>query len=202
MQLRARYNQVCTCHRGRAREQVPKRRDRNRGSQHAAASPFPPFDQHSIASTAVPAFAGFYFAFDPPLYGQINSALLTLQALVVLINASIAWLLLQDRPPPGNLSLQSATLIATGVNLVVMALFPPFKSIYAMTNAALPTFDAFYFIFNHPPHHAIVTNLLFIEVAFILVNGALFWLLFNNWSPLSERDDATALARLGDQAWK
>jgi hypothetical protein len=151
MQLRARYNQVCTCHRGRAREQVPKRRDRNRGSQHAAASPFPPFDQHSIASTAVPAFAGFYFAFDPPLYGQINSALLTLQALVVLINASIAWLLLQDRPPPGNLSLQSATLIATGVNLVVMALFPPFKSIYAMTNAALPTFDAFYFIFNHPP---------------------------------------------------
>lgn len=151
----------------------------------------PPFDQHTIATALAPAFAGFYFAFNPPLYGQINESVLVLEALVVLINTGIAWLLLRDRGPAAGkskLSLQSAVLIGIGANLVLMLLFPPFASVFTVTNAVLPSFEGFYFIFQQQPNHAIVTSLLYIEVVFILVNGALFWLLLNEQARSSARD--------------
>jgi hypothetical protein len=143
---------------------------------------FPPFDYRSIASAFPPAFSGFYFAFNPPAYGQINSTLLTLEVVVVLANACIAWLLLRDRAPGASkprLSLQNAVLIATGANLVLMLLFPPFTTVHTLTNPLPPTFEGFYFVFNQDPNHAISTGMLYIEVAFILVNGGLFWLSFN-----------------------
>lgn len=141
---------------------------------------FPPFDYNSIAIAFPPAFAGFYFAFSPPVHGQINSTLLMLELMVVLVNAGIAWLLLRDRAPAAEkpkLSLQNAVLIATGVNLILMLLFPPFTTVYTVTNP-VPTFEGFYFVFNQDPSHAISTGILYIEVAFILVNGGLFWLSF------------------------
>jgi hypothetical protein len=153
---------------------------------------FPPFDQRSIATAAVPAFAGFYFALSPPPYGEVNAPLLTLEILVVLINAGIAWLFLGDKvgtPRAAKPDLRSAVLVATGANLVVMALFPPFQSIHAISNAALPSLEGFYFLFSHPANHAVVTSLLYVEVAFILANGALFWLL------LGQRPDAPARGR-------
>jgi len=64
------------------------------------------------------------------------------------------------------------------VNLVLMLLFPPFESVFAVTNAALPNFEGFYFIFSQKPNHTIVATILYIEVTFILVNGGLFWLMF------------------------
>ena len=100
---------------------------------------------------------------------------------MVLVNAGIAWLLLRDKPAAAArrwMGLQNATLIFTGVNLVLVLLFPPFESVYAITKAMLPTFEGFYFIFSQKPNHVIVTALLYIEVTFILVNGALLWLIF------------------------
>jgi len=140
---------------------------------------FPPYDQYSIASSRVPVFAGFNFALAAPPYSKINTAVLTLEATVVLINACIVWLLLRDSATPKRrLSFQNTTLIFTGVNLVLMLLFPPFESVFALTNATLPTFEGFYFIFSQKPSHVIVTTLLYIEMIFILVNGAVFWLIF------------------------
>ncbi|MGH8641315.1 MAG: hypothetical protein ACRET6_06375 [Burkholderiales bacterium] len=143
---------------------------------------FPPFDYVSIATVFPPAFSGFYFAFSPPLYGQINSNLLTLEVMVVLGNAGIAWLLLRDRTSAAEkpkLSLQNAVLIATGANLILMLLFPPFTTVYTLTNPVPPMFEGFYFVFNQDPNHAIFIGMLYIELAFILVNGGLFWLSFN-----------------------
>lgn len=144
---------------------------------------FPPFDQHSIAQSKVPVFAGFYPAFSPPPTSEINRAVLWLEAMVVLVNGGIAWLLLRDRAVAAvrrrwKVNLQNGVLVLTGLNLVLILLFPPFESVFAVTNAALPNFEGFYFIFSRKPSHTIVATLLYIEVVFILANGAMFWLMF------------------------
>ena len=141
---------------------------------------FPPFDAYSIASAQLPVFAGFTFYFSRDQYMLVNSSLLSLEVFVVLINASIALLLLGARKPgvKRRISLQNATLIVVALNLVVIVLFPPFESVYAITKAAIPTFEGFFFIFAHQTNHVIVTTILYLEVVFVLVNGALFWLIF------------------------
>jgi len=158
---------------------------------------FPPFDQYSIAVSRAPEFAGFNFYFDKPQYGAVNSGMLLLEVFVVLINAAIGWLVLQDKPPRlsrRRMGFQNATLIAVGVNLVVVLLFPPLESVFSLTNAALPSFEGFYFIFSRPPNHTIVTTLLYLEVAFILINGALLWLILRDKSPELTPEEAYALA--------
>lgn len=143
---------------------------------------FPPFDEHSIATAFPPAFSGFYFVLSAPFYAQVNFSMLTLEVMVVLVNTGIAWLLLRDRASGAEkpkLSLQNAVLIATGANLILMLLFPPFTTVYTLTNAVPPIFEGFSFIFNQDPNHAIATSMLYLEVIFILVNGGLFWLSFN-----------------------
>jgi cytochrome c-type biogenesis protein CcmH/NrfF len=148
---------------------------------------FPPFDQYSIASSKVPVFAGFNFILAAPPSSQINSGVLWLETIVVLANAGIAWLLLREKtaaaPTRRKFNFQNGVLVITGVNLVLMLLFPPFESVFAVTNAALPNFEGFYFIFSQKPNHTIVTTLLYVEVVFILANGALFWLIFKERRP-------------------
>jgi hypothetical protein len=147
---------------------------------------FPPIDQFSIASSSIPVFAGFDFVFNMPPMSVINSDLLAIEIVVILINLAIAWLLLRDRPA-GMISrkpqLQNAALLFTGVNLVLMLLFPPMESVFAISKAAIPTFEGFFFIFSQKPAHVIVDTLLYIEVTFILVNGALLWLIFKERKP-------------------
>lgn len=152
---------------------------------------FPPVDQYSVVSSAVPVFAGFYFIADKPLMSVINSDLLMIEAVVILINLSIAWLLLRDRSPGSqtrNMSLQNASLLFTGVNLVLMLLFPPMESVFALTRATIPTFEGFYFIFSQKPAHVIVETLLYLEIMFILVNCALLWLIFRDKRPPSDQE--------------
>lgn len=142
---------------------------------------FPPVDQYSIAASKLPIFAGFHFVLALPSNGQINTSVLWLEATVILINACIAWLLLRDRPgitATRKFGMQNAVLIFTGANLLLALLFPPFESVFALTRAALPSFEGYYFIFNQKPSHVIVTTLLYIEVFLILLNGAILWLLF------------------------
>jgi len=168
---------------------------------------FPPFDQYSIANFKVPVFAGFYFYFSPPLYGVVNNSMLLLELFVVLINAGIGWLLVRDRAAAAattrnrrSIGYQNAVLVFAGINLVLIVLFPPLESVFALTNAALPSFEGFYFVFDKRPNHTIVTTLLYLEVIFILVNAGLAWLIFRQrkaagLSPEEARALAMALRR-------
>ena len=147
---------------------------------------FPPFDSYSIANSTIPIFSGFHFVFSKAANEVINSSLLFLEAAVVLINTGIAWLLLQSKKAGAHrrINYQNATLAAVAVNLVVILLFPPLENHSSITHAILPSFQGFYFIFAVPHEHVIVTALLYIEVIFVLVNGALLWLMFKDRTPV------------------
>lgn len=160
---------------------------------------FPPIDQFSVASAAVPVFSGFHFIASRPPLSVVNADLLVIEMVVVLVNLAIAWLLLRDNPvgaPKRKLGLQNASLVFTGVNLVLMLLFPPMESVFALTKAAIPTFEGFFFIFAQKPAHVIVETLLYIEVMFILTNGALLWLIFKEKRPPSDREVMAAMRDL------
>jgi hypothetical protein len=147
---------------------------------------FPPFDFYSIASSKFPVFGGFEFY---PRYAEnmvVNVSLLYLEIIVVLINSCIALLLLSTKNVEGarrRISFQNATLIFVAINLVVILLFPPFESVFAITNATLPTFEGFYFLFARQANHVLVTPILYLEVFLVLINGALFWLIFRERKP-------------------
>jgi hypothetical protein len=146
---------------------------------------FPPFDAYSIAKSQIPVFAGFYFYPNRTQFMVVNTSLLFLEIFVVLINVGIAWLLLRTKKvqvSARRISLQSATLVVVAVNLVVILLFPPFESVFAMSKASIPTFEGFYFIFARQQNHVIVTAVLYIEVFFMLITGAIFWLIFRDKS--------------------
>ena len=147
---------------------------------------FPPFDAYSIASAKIPVFTGFKFYPRHTTNMVVNLSLLYLEIIVILINAFIALLLLRDRKVEvtrRRISMQNATLLFVAINLVVILLFPPFESVFAMTNAALPTFEGFYFIFARQANHVIVSTILYLEVLLVLINGALFWLIFRERKP-------------------
>ncbi len=163
---------------------------------------FPPIDQYTVASASIPVFAGFHFIADRPPLSEINADLLLIEIVVVLINLAIAWLLLQTRPaaqPGRKINLQNAALFFTGVNLVLMLLFPPMESVFALTKAAIPTFEGFYFVFAQKPAHVIVGTLLYLEIVFILVNGALLWLILKDRRPPTPAELKSAARELQRQ---
>lgn len=141
---------------------------------------FPPYDQFSLAGARVPSFAGFYFALGPkPPASALNQGLLIIELIVILANVGIAWLLLGGgRRASARVGLQTATLLFVALNLVLILLFPPFQFVHAVTGAALPSFDGFYFIFAANPNLTLVSPILYIEVFFVLINGGLVYLTF------------------------
>lgn len=149
---------------------------------------FPPFDYVSLQRGNVPTFDGFYFAFGPHPNRVLNMDFLLLEIIVVLINACIAVLLLRApaaskaRRLGGNWR-QRSVLLLVAINLVLMLLFPPFEYYSAITKAALPTFEGFYFVFGDNSQRQLVTPILYIEVALVLINGALLWLAFRDKTP-------------------
>lgn len=96
------------------------------------------------------------------------------------MNVAIAWLLLRDGQriidTKQSLNYQNAILLIVAINLTVILLFPPFEYFYAMISALLPSFQGFYFIFTAGPMLTIVMPLLYLEVTFVLFNGAMLWL--------------------------
>lgn len=146
---------------------------------------FPPYDYVSMLLGNVPTFDGFYFVLANEPHLVVNTAFLTLEVIVVLTNACIAMLLLRSpqgstpRRSGGN-ARQRAVLGLVAINLILAVLFPPFENFSAITKASLPTFEGFAFVFGDNPMRQIVTSILYIEVALILVNGALLWLLFRD----------------------
>ena len=148
---------------------------------------FPPYDYISLQRNGVPTFDGFYFAFGAHQNRMVNANFLALEIIVVLINACIALLLLRDsplqqRPRPGGNRKQRAVLALVAINLVLVLLFPPFEFFGAITKAALPTFEGFYFVFADNSQRQLITPILYIEVALIVINGALLWLAFKDKS--------------------
>ncbi|MBK9161045.1 MAG: hypothetical protein IPM27_05710 [Nitrosomonadales bacterium] len=143
---------------------------------------FPPFDSFSFTDTKSLIFSGFHFVFSGSNNEIVNTDLLFLENVVLLVNVGIAWLLLRDTTnalgSKRHFNYQNAILLVVAVNLTVILLFPPFEYFYAITHALLPTFQGFYFIFSADPMFAIVTPILYLEVFFVLFNGAVLWLLF------------------------
>lgn len=159
---------------------------------------FPPFDYISPARSNVPTFEGFGFAFRDDPGHVINSNFLQIEVIVVLANASIAWLLLGDRksaPAGRSIDWQRVVLLGMGLNLLLVLLFPPMENYYAVTRAALPSFDGFYFLFGEHGKRAIVTAILYIEVFVILINGALLYFLFRR-APTRELSRAERAAMI------
>lgn len=148
---------------------------------------FPPYDYLSLAHDNVPTFAGFLFAFGVHHNQVLNANFLSLEVIVILINATIAWLLLSGdeaavavKTKQGANRNQRILLGIIAFNLVLILLFPPFENYTAITKAALPTFEGFYFVFGNNAHRQIVTTILYIELALVLINGGLLWLLFKD----------------------
>lgn len=153
---------------------------------------FPPYDYVSMLLNNIPTFDGFYFILSDEPHRVINASFLTLEVFVVMANAGIALLLL--RSPENSAtdamasnSRQRKVLALVAINLVLIILFPPFETYNALTKATLPSFEGFRFVFGDNPMRQINTPILFIEVALVIINGALFWLLFRS-KTASERE--------------
>ncbi len=78
-----------------------------------------------------------------------------------------------------------------------MLLFPLMESVFSLNKAAIPTLEGFYFIFAQKPAHVIVETLMYIEVTFILANGALLWLIFKDRRAPSDKEALAAMRKLG-----
>ncbi len=142
---------------------------------------FPPFDFIPPSDIKARIFAGFNFFFAHGSNEVINTDLLFLENVVLLVNIAIAWLLLRDSKISGVKYLfnyQNAILLMVAINLTLILLFPPFEFFYAISSALIPTFQGFYFIGSAGPTFTIVTPILYLEVVFVLINGAVLWLLF------------------------
>ena len=162
---------------------------------------FPPYDYVSLHRGNIPTFDGFYFVFGSHQNRVMNANFLALELIVVAINVCIAMLLLRDSPVragpgPGGNRRQRIVLVLMAVNLVVVLLFPPFEYFSAITKAALPTFEGVYFLFGYNSQRQLVTAILYIEVALVVLNGALLWRLCKD-KKLDEvtEEQARALAR-------
>lgn len=142
---------------------------------------FPPYDYLSM-QRGVPTFDGFHFVFGAHVNQRMNTALLAIEIIVLLINACIAWLLLRERPigkaRPGGNRYQRGVLWFVALNLILIALFPPFQNYAAISKATLPSFEGFYFLFTDNSQRQLVSTILYLEACLVLVNGGILWLLF------------------------
>lgn len=155
---------------------------------------FPPYDYLSMQRGNVATFDGFYFVFAAHHNRIVNGSFLALEAIVILINCAIAWLLLNrpgSRPWEHN-RLQRGLLWLIAGNLVLMLLFPPFENYASLSRAILPSFEGFHFLFGDNGQRQIVTTILYIELALVLANGSLLWLLFKDRRRLALSADAVA----------
>ena len=146
---------------------------------------FPPHDYISLQQENIPTFDGFFFAFGSQVNHRINTSFLSLEIIVVLINAAIAWLLfrnpvMKQRKQPGGNVAQRRVLALIALNLIAVLVFPPFETYSAITKAALPTFEGFYFVLGDNSKRQLISAILYIEVALILINGGLLWLFFKD----------------------
>jgi hypothetical protein len=139
---------------------------------------FPPCDHLSQSKSTLPTFDGFYPLFSIPANSRINESFLTLEILVILINGGVGWLLITHKY---TAPLQSRTsrglLYFLAFNLTATLLFPPFSGSSALSASFMPSFEGFYFVFADNSSRHLVDEILFLEIAMLLANAALIWLI-------------------------
>jgi len=91
---------------------------------------------------------------------------------------------------------QAIVLIVTAANIALMLLFPPMDSI-ALGRGGAQTLDAFYFVFDRHYNKVVNTNLLLIELYWVLANAALGWLLLRRHDPAVTGSGAGISRRTG-----
>lgn len=143
---------------------------------------FPPFLDNPLRRGALPGFEGFY---PLTMLGtrRIHGELLTLEILFVVINALLAWLLLDRRTEKGETPefryTRAVSLFLAG-NLALVLAFPPFESYASLLKFEPPGFDGFYFILGDKRHRNLFIPLLHMELILIVANALIVWVMFNS----------------------
>jgi hypothetical protein len=144
---------------------------------------FPPFDAEPLLRNASRTFDGFYYVFGYHLNRVVNVSLLHLEVILLAANVGVAWLLLigGNSALPGPETIRGhryGILAMMGINLALMLLFPPMEGYSSLTRLQSTSFDGFYFVFGDKSRRNVFIPILYMEVTFVLINAALFWLLF------------------------
>jgi|SRR5690606_29844225 len=139
---------------------------------------FPPCDYLALAHRGLPTFDGFYFLLDLPANRRVNDNVLVLEMVVILINGCLGWLLLEHMRTPAARNRAVRYLIGFLIlNLSLAILFPPFSDYRMLSRDGLPSFEGFYFIFGDNSRRRLVDEILFLEIAMLLANASLIWLI-------------------------
>jgi hypothetical protein len=141
---------------------------------------FPPFDSVSIGR-GVNTLDAFYFVFDRQYNKVVNTDLLYMELIWVMLNASIAWLLLRGFDHSKALmTRRTAVLLFAAANLLLVLLFPPFENYASATRLTGTYFDGFHFVFGDKWQRRFYVPLLYIEVLWLLINSSVLWLVLRD----------------------
>jgi hypothetical protein len=120
-------------------------------------------------------FDAFYPVFDAPVSATLNSGLLYLEVFFVLVNAVLAWLLLQgapQQPSSPRVRWQNVLQWLVIANLLLILLFPPFET---QPDRA---FEGFRFALSGSVQRGIFLPFLFLELFLLALDAAVLWLAF------------------------
>ncbi len=136
---------------------------------------FPPFNSQSMLRAGPASFDAFYSVFDAPVSATLNSGLLYLEVFFVLVNAVLAWLLLQgapQQPSSPRVRWQNVLQWLVIANLLLILLFPPFET---QPDRA---FEGFRFALSGSVQRGIFLPFLFLELFLLALDAAALWLAF------------------------
>src|SRR4030088_629359 len=136
---------------------------------------FPPFNNQSLLRAGPASFDAFYPAFDAPASATLNSGLLYLEIFFVLVNAVLAWVLLQgapQQPSRPRVRWQNVLQWVVIANLLLILLFPPFET---QPDRA---FEGFRFALGGSVQRGIFLPFLFLELFLLALDAAALWLAF------------------------
>jgi hypothetical protein len=139
----------------------------------------PPFDNHPLGR-GISSFDAFYPVFSAPPSGTINTGLLYFEIIAVLLNAALAWLLLQNRPEqPGRprTRWQSVVQWLAVADLLLILLFPPFET-RSLSSLGVNYFDGFGFALTGSVQQSVFLPLLLLELFLLAINASSHWLAF------------------------
>ena len=153
---------------------------------------FPPFDSQPLGRIGPANFDAFYPVFDWPATGTLNSGLLYLEIFPVLINAALAWLLLQGtlrQPSLPRVRWQSVLQWLVIADLLLILMFPPFETLPLAARMGERAFEGFRFVLSGSVQRGIFLPLLFMELLLLALNAAALWLAFEFVARGDETDD-------------
>ena len=148
---------------------------------------FPPFNSQSMLRAGPASFDAFYPVFDVPVSATLNSGLLYLEVFFVLVNAVLAWLLLQgapEQPSRPRVRWQNVLQWLVIANLLLILLFPPFET---QPDRA---FEGFRFALGGSVQRGIFLPFLFLELFLLALDAAALWLAFGLVARWDEADGA------------